>query len=130
MHEYLTDVDGLCPPPEPYSYAVQAGRTLYLAGQVALDDEVQIVGSNLSEQAAQVWRNIEAVLARSGATLHNIVKVTYYLRDIRDLPQEIEIRATLFPPDRLPAVTAVQVAALGLPGLLVEIDVIAVLDDD
>jgi 2-iminobutanoate/2-iminopropanoate deaminase len=127
MHSFTSDVDGLCDPPEPYSYSVQAGQTLYLAGQVALDEQVQVVGSTLGEQAEQVWNNIEAVLAASGGTLADVVKITYYLRDIRDLPQEIAVRTERFAPDKMPAVTAVQVAALGLPGLLVEVDVIAVL---
>ena len=83
---------GLCDPPEPYSYSVRAGQTIYLAGQVALDHDMQIVGTTVAEQAAQVWRNIESVLAASGATLADIVKVTYFVRDIRELPGEIEVR--------------------------------------
>lgn len=126
MHEFRSDVPGLCEPPEPYSYSVRAGDTLYLAGQVALDEQMQIVGTTLADQARQVWKNIEAVLAASGATLADVVKINYFLADIRELPQEIEVRRTLFPPDRMPAVTAVQVASLGLPGLMMEVDIIAV----
>ncbi len=129
MHEFRSQVPGLCEPPEPYSYSVRAGRTIYLAGQVALDEKMQVVGSTMTDQAAQVWTNIRAVLATSGATLDDIVKINYYLRDIRELQAEIEIRTSLFDPDRLPAVTAVQVAALGLPGLMMEVDIIAVLSD-
>ena len=121
MVDFRSDVSGLCAPPEPYSYSVRAGNTIYLAGQVALDDAGGIVGSSLGEQATQVWRNIEAVLVANGATLADIVKINYYLQDVRDLPHEIEVRRQLFAPDRMPAVTAVQVAALGLPGLTVEV---------
>lgn len=126
MHDFRGDVPGLCPPPEPYSYSVRAGETIYLAGQVALDEDMQIVGTTLAEQAIQVWKNIAAVLAASGSSLRDVVKINYFLADIRDLPQEIAVRRTLFDPDHLPAVTAVQVAALGLPGLLVEVDIVAV----
>jgi len=126
VHEFRSDVAGLCEPPEPYSYSVRAGNTLYLAGQVALDEQMRIVGTSLGEQARQVWANIEAVLTASGAGLSDIVKINYFLADIRDLPQEIAVRRTIFPAERMPAVTAVQVAALGLPGLLMEVDVIAV----
>jgi enamine deaminase RidA (YjgF/YER057c/UK114 family) len=129
MHDFRSDVPGLCAPPEPYSYSVRAGSTIYLAGQVALDEQGQIVGTTLGEQAGQVWRNIERVLAANGATLADVVKITYYLQDIRDLPAEIEVRRSLFAPDRMPAVTAVQAAALGLNGLTVEVDVIAVIGD-
>lgn len=129
MRDFRSDVSGLCPPPEPYSYSVRTGNTIYLAGQVAFDEGRQLVGNTLTEQAEQVWRNIEAVLAANGATLNDIVKVTYYLQDIRELPQEIEVRRRLFASDRMPAVTALQAAALGLPGLRVEVDAIAVVDD-
>ncbi len=130
MRDFQSKVPGLCDPPEPYSYSVRAGRTIYLAGQVALDEQMQIVGSTVAEQARQVWRNIAAALAPSGATLANVVKITYFLQDIRELTDEIAVRRQLFAPDRMPAVTAVQAAALGLPGLKMEVDIVAVLDDD
>jgi enamine deaminase RidA (YjgF/YER057c/UK114 family) len=123
--DYISDVAGLCPPPEPYSYAVRHGDTLYLAGQVALDEQMQIVGTTLSEQGEQIWRNIAAVLERCGSSIEHILQVTYFLRDIRELPAEIEIRKRLFPEGRFPAVTAVQAGALGLQGLMMEVDVIA-----
>jgi enamine deaminase RidA (YjgF/YER057c/UK114 family) len=126
MHEFRSQVAGLCDPPEPYSYSVRAGRTIYLAGQVSLDEHAQVVGTTMSEQAVQVWRNIESVLAAEGATLADIVKINYFVRDIRELPDEIAVRETLFAGDKMPAVTAVQVAALGLPGLMMEVDIIAV----
>jgi 2-iminobutanoate/2-iminopropanoate deaminase len=130
MPEFITSVPGLCPPPEPYSYAVKAGNTLFLAGQVALDEEMQIVGTTLADQGRQVWQNIETVLKHCGCTLSNIVKITYYLQDVRELPAEIEIRKKIFPPNRFPAVTAIQAGALGLPGLMMEVDVIAVVSDE
>jgi len=130
MRRFISNVSGLCDPLEPYSYSVQAGNTLYLAGQVALDQNGEIVGTTVTEQASFVWRNIELVLAASGASLANIVKINYYLQDIRELASEIEIRKDLFAPGRFPAVTAVQAAALGLPGLTMEVDIIAVLGDD
>jgi enamine deaminase RidA (YjgF/YER057c/UK114 family) len=129
MREFRSNVPGLSDPPEPYSYSVRAGRTIYLAGQVALDEHMQIVGSTLAEQARQVWHNIEAVLAASGAALTDVVKINYFLQDIRELPEEIEVRKELFAAEKMPAVTAVQAAALGLPGLKMEVDIVAVLSD-
>jgi enamine deaminase RidA (YjgF/YER057c/UK114 family) len=129
MHDFRSEIPGLCEPPEPYSYSVRAGDTIYLAGQVALDEHMQIVGTTLTEQAIQTWRNIETVLADAGATLADVVKVTYYLQDVRELAEELEVRRTLFAPGKMPAVTAMQAAALGLPGLKLEVDVIAVLQD-
>ncbi len=120
------DVEALCPPPEPYSYAIEAGGALYLAGQVALDAEGRVVGATVEEQARQVWRNIADVLEAAGSSLADVVKITYYMQDIREIADEIPLREELFSGRPLPAVTAVQAAALGLPGLKMEVDVIAV----
>jgi reactive intermediate/imine deaminase len=129
MREFRSQVPGLCDPPEPYSYSVRAGDTVYVAGQVALDESGRIVGATVAEQAEQVWNNIEAVLHAAGGSLADVVKINYFLQDIRELPAEIEVRTRRFAPDRMPAVTAVQAAALGLPGLLMEVEVVAVLGD-
>lgn len=125
--EAINDVPGLCPPPEPYSYAIRAGETLYLAGQVAVDEGGEIVGSTVAEQARQVWGNIERVLQAAGSSIEDVVKVTYYMRDIRELSEEMDIRREVFAGRPLPAVTAMQAAALGLPGLVMEVDVVAVI---
>ena len=69
----VVDVPGLCPPPEPYSHAVRAGDTLYLAGQVALDAACEVVGTTVAEQARQVWDNIVNVLAASGSSIADVV---------------------------------------------------------
>ena len=123
----VVDVPGLCPPPEPYSYAVRAGDTLYLAGQVALDADGEVVGATVAEQARQVWDNIARVLAASGGSIADVVKVTYFMQDVREIADEIQVRREVFAGRPLPAVTACQAAALGLPGLKMEVDVIAVI---
>lgn len=122
--------EALCPPPEPYSYAIRAGNTVYLAGQVSLDREGRVVGDTVEEQARQVWRNISDVLEAAGSSIAGVVKVTYYMQDVREIAREIPIREEVFAGRPPPAVTAMQAAALGLPGLKMEVDVIAVIDDD
>lgn len=126
MFEQIT-TDKLCDPPEPYSYALRHGDTVYLAGQVAFDRDGEIVGTTVAEQAVQVWRNIEDVLEAAGGSLEHVVKITYYLQDIRELGEEIEIRKRLFAGRPFPVVTAIQAAALGMPGLKMEVDVTAVI---
>ncbi len=126
-HLEAVKADSLPEPPEPYSYAIRAGDTLYLAGQVALGPTNEVVGSTVAEQAEQVWSNIEAVLVAAGGSLQDVVKINYYMLDIRELAEEMPIRRRIFAGRPLPAVTAVQAAALGLPGLKMEVDVIAVL---
>ena len=116
-------------PPEPYEYAIRSGNTLYLAGQVALDENGIIVGTTTKEQARKTWDNIGIVLAAAGASIKDVVKVTYFLADIRELQEEMEIRKEVFSGRPFPVVTAIQAAALGMPGLRLEIDVVAELND-
>lgn len=124
------DVPALCDPPEPYSYAIRAGDTLYLAGQVSLDADGNVVGETVTEQAEQVWQNIRDVLEAAGSSIADVVKVTYYMQDVREIAEEIEVRKRVFSGRPYPAVTAMQAAALGLPGLKMEVDVVAVVDHD
>lgn len=120
---------GLAAPPEPYSHAIRCGDTLYIAGQVAFDDENQIVGvGDPRRQAEQVWHNIRLAVESAGGTLANVVKITIFLKDIRHASAEISVREQLFEPGRFPICTLVQVANLGLPDLLMEVDAIAALD--
>lgn len=124
---YLTP-SGLATPPEPYSHAVRCGDTLYIAGQVAFDADNRIVGvGDARRQAEQVWQNIRLAVEGAGGSLGDVVKITVFLKDIRSAPEEIAVRAALFEPGRFPICTMVQVANLGLPDLLMEIDAVAVL---
>ena len=129
MNWYPIEVARLGPPPEPYEYAIRSGNTLYLAGQVALDENGIIVGTTTKEQARKTWDNIGIVLAAAGASIKDVVKVTYFLADIRELQEEMEIRKEVFSGRPFPVVTAIQAAALGMPGLRLEIDVVAELND-
>jgi enamine deaminase RidA (YjgF/YER057c/UK114 family) len=119
---------GLAAPPEPYSHAIRCGDTLYIAGQVAFDAQNQIVGAgDPRRQAEQVWHNIRLAVEGAGGTLADVVKITIFLKDIRHAPAEIGVREQLFEPGRFPVCTLVQVANLGLPDLLMEVDAVAAL---
>jgi enamine deaminase RidA (YjgF/YER057c/UK114 family) len=128
MERIYLEPDGLAPPPEPYAHAVRCGDTLYVAGQVAFDERNEIVGiGDPRRQAEQVWRNIELAVEAAGGTLADVVKITIFLKDIRHAAAEISVRQRLFESGRFPVCTQVQVANLGLPELLMEVDAVAVL---
>jgi enamine deaminase RidA (YjgF/YER057c/UK114 family) len=126
--EYLQPA-GLGKPEEPYSLAIRAGNQLFLAGQVAFDENNQLVGAgDPRKQAEQCWRNIELAIKAAGGTLANVVKITVYYKDIRYMHDEIAVRQELFAEGRYPVCTIVQIGNLGLPELLMEIDATVVLD--
>ena len=63
-----------------YSQAVRVEDTIYVSGQVALDDLGNVVGvGDIAAQTRQAIRNIEAILKSEGATLSDVVKITSFL---------------------------------------------------
>jgi enamine deaminase RidA (YjgF/YER057c/UK114 family) len=124
--EYLVGA-GVGEPPEPYCQVVRAGSLVFIAGQVALDEHWQLVGlGDPLAQAEQVWRNLERAAVAAGGAVTDIVKITVFLSDVRHAPAEMEVRARYFDKGRWPVCTQVQVANLGLPELLMEVDAFAV----
>lgn len=113
-----------------YSNAIRvdSGPLLFIAGQIPIDESGTLVGKgDVEAQAAQVYRNIEAILKGVGGSLENLVKVTVYLTDIGHLNRLTPLREQLFPKDG-PASATVQVSALADPQMLIEVEGIAVID--
>lgn len=113
-------------PAKTYSHAVRAGNTIYLAGNVGRKIDGSIVSADLAAQTEQAFLNMQSTLQAAGATLKDVVKLTIHLTDIAGMTTVADIRSRFFSAP-MPASTAVQVAALA-PGILLEIDGIAVLD--
>lgn len=105
--------------------------SLLLISGTASVDEAGLT-AHVGDFRAQLWRtyrNITALLAAEGATWHDVIRTTCYLRDIeRDYRDFNEIRTAFFGwlvLDPLPASTGIQ-ARLCREDLLVEIEAIAV----
>ena len=107
----------------PYSQGNRAGDTVYLSGQLGINPADGKLPETATEQAEQSLKNIENLLAASGATTDNVVKTTVLLADIADFAAVNEVYAQHFEAP-FPARSAFQVAALPA-GALVEIEAIA-----
>jgi len=114
--------------PTGYTHIVEVTgpvKTIYIAGQVALDKDGAIVGpGDMKAQAEQVFKNLEAALAAAGAKFSDVVKMNTYVTDMDKAPAVREVRSRYFG-DVTPASTLVQVARLARPELMLEIEVIA-----
>jgi enamine deaminase RidA (YjgF/YER057c/UK114 family) len=109
----------------------QGGRTIYVAGQVSLDEKGELVGwGDLMAQAEQVWRNVGLALKGAGATFNDLVKINVYVvnfkPEYRDMLHQMRLRHVS--KDTPPASTMVGVQALARDGFLIEIEAIAVAD--
>ena len=72
----------------PYSQAIQAGNTVYLSGQIALDPQSgQMVEGGFDAQVHRAIRNMKAVVEASGGNLRQCVRLTLYLTDLANFPR-------------------------------------------
>ena len=96
----------------PYSHAVRVGELLFCSGQIPLDPAtMQMVEGDFEKEAARVFENIKAVIAASGGTFANVVKVTIFLTDFANFAKVNELMAKYFS-EPYPARSTVAVAAL------------------
>lgn len=128
QHIRFVNPPGL-PTPVGYSHVAEAssGRTIYISGQVALDQDRSLVGANdLRAQTQQVFTNLKTALEAAGADFSQVVKLNFFLLDISQLPVIREVRDQFVNAQGPPASSAVEVRRLFRDDLLIEVDAIAV----
>jgi 2-iminobutanoate/2-iminopropanoate deaminase len=108
----------------PFSDAIVAGNTLYIAGQEGTDDSDKLVAGGIVPETKAALANIEKVAKAAGFEVKDIVSVTVYLADIHEFGDMNSVYK-VFMPDPKPARATVQVAAL-VNNARVEISAIAV----
>ena len=105
-------------------------RTIYVGGQNAVDPDGNVVGQgDVSAQAEQVARNLQAVLAAADATIDDIVKLTiYFVEPNSAFPAYQAFQRVWGMPARAPAISLLYVAGLFQPDFLLEVEAVAVVD--
>jgi len=112
-----------------YSQVVRKGTIVTTAGMIATNTGGKVVGEgDIQAQTRQTLENLKAALEAAGASLKDVVKTTIFLKDMADYKGMNSIYNQYFGEDP-PARSTVR-AELVLPSLLVEIDAIAVLDQN
>ncbi|MGI5252482.1 RidA family protein [Actinacidiphila glaucinigra] len=111
-----------------YSHVVWGeGRFVAVSGQIAVDERGELVGAgDPAAQARQVFANLDRCLAAAGAGWGDVVKLTFFVTDVAFLPAVREARDAYVDTERPPASSAVQVAALFRPELLLEVEAFAI----
>jgi len=126
--------EGLPEPLGAYSHAisVRAGRLLFVAGQVAVDQKNRIVGQgDLAVQTEQVFKNLGHILKSVGASFESVVEFTTYIVKGQDLEnhrkKRSEIFSQIFPQGGYPASTLLVIERLARQEFLIEIKAVAAL---
>ena len=106
---------------------VSNGRMIFIAGQIALDTNGNVVGlGDMRAQAEQVFQNIQAALEAVGATFQHVVKLSYYMTDISQIAAVREVRDRYINTAQPPVSTAVEVRRLFREEFMIEVEAVAV----
>ncbi|MEV6880505.1 RidA family protein [Streptomyces sp. NPDC051135] len=123
----ITAPEGVAPAAQYTHVVLGTGRFVAVSGQLALDEDGTVVGvGDAAAQARQVFENLRRCLASAGASFDDVVKLTFFVTDMAHMGAIRAARSEHIPDDRLPAASAVQVAALVRPEFLMEIEAFAV----
>ena len=106
-----------------YSQAVKSNGLVFCSGQIALNENGDLVDGDCSVQTEQIMNNLKNVLEEAGSSLDKVVKTTIYLADINDFSAVNEAYGSFFLENK-PARATVEVSCLP-KNVKVEIDCIA-----
>ncbi len=111
-----------------FAEGTQVGDVLYLSGQIAVDQEGN-TPEGIVEQTKRAYSNMRYVLEQFGADMSNIVDETIFVTDMEEFFAAVEAvysaREEAYGGSPEACQTLVQVSALALPELKIEIKVTA-----
>ena len=97
----------------PYSQAIQAGDTLYISGQIAIDPATgELITTSIEEETHQVLKNLGAILEASGMTYDHVVSCSVFIKDMELFGRINAVYTTYFGSGIPPARALVQVSDL------------------
>ncbi len=116
--------------PSGFSHGIVAsGRQIFIAGQIGCDEHGRIVSGGFADQSAQALRNIATVLASADALPEHVVRLTWYVTDMREYSEARTALGSAYRAifgEHYPAMTLIAVSALFAEGAKVEIEATAV----
>ena len=111
-----------------YVRAVKSGPLVFVSGTTSLDARGRVQGRDAAQQTTVTMRKIAASLKSAGGRLSDLTRLTIFVTDIRDMgPISSALGKAL--KGSVVSATMVGVSALAVPGLLVEIEATAVVEN-
>jgi len=128
MAEYLEKTEFQASRAFSPAVITQGGRTVWLAGQTAARDQAgSDISGDFEAQVRTIFALIDATLRRAGGSLANLVTMTVFINDPRHGDRFVELRKGFFPDGNYPASALITVSHFARPGMLIEIQGVAVI---
>jgi 2-iminobutanoate/2-iminopropanoate deaminase len=106
----------------------QGGRIVWLAGQTATRDQAgNDISGNFAAQVETIFGLIDKTLKRTGGSLADMVTMTVFINDPRHGDTFVDMRKGFFPDGNYPASALITVSHFARPGMLIEIQGVAVI---
>ena len=97
----------------PYSQAIQAGDTIYISGQIAINPSTgDLITASIEEETHQVLKNVGAILDAAGLSYENVVSCSVFIKDMELFGRINAVYTTYFSAGIPPARALVQVSDL------------------
>jgi 2-iminobutanoate/2-iminopropanoate deaminase len=113
----------------PYSQAIKLDKLLFTSGQIPVNPETgEVVDGEITEQAYQVMKNVQAVLEEGNASFNTVIKTTCFITNMADFADFNSVYEQYFTANK-PARSCVAVKELP-KGVLCEVEVIALTEDN
>jgi 2-iminobutanoate/2-iminopropanoate deaminase len=110
-----------------YVRAIRSGPFVFVSGTTSLDAKGRVQGKDAAQQTKVSMRKIESALKSAGSRLADLTRMTIFVTDIRDMAAVTKALRTALRGSVVTS-TLVAVSALAVPGLLVEIEVMGVVE--
>jgi 2-iminobutanoate/2-iminopropanoate deaminase len=111
-----------------YSQALQVGDTVYISGQLSHDDQGLVGENDIDKQLEMTFANLDRVLEHFGATRRQVIETRVIMTDFRENFGPVGTAHSAYFGGHRPTSTTFGVTELALPGQLVEVGAIVLLD--
>ncbi len=129
MRREIITIDGVKSPASPFNHIVKAGDLLFLSSQLSCDLKTDdIIVGTIEQQTRKALQNVKFLLESSGISMDDVVKVTIFMKDVKEFVKMDQVYREFFKAGYEPACVTIQ-GLSPIEGIKIEIEVIAVIPE-